>query len=487
MEPILQATKDPSYSRCHAPNCRNNAKDNYNLSFFRFPKLLNRCKIWIANAKLANRGHLSSEYCYRNLRVCSEHFEEQNVNEQSERNHEAQRHSRHSSVSSESSIDSIPALAGKVAKILTEEDTKRKFDAAADDMAWPAKKAVAKNTETYNNKADPLLQYFNVEVCNRYGILADKKEEMDTHEEVQPSRQPPRFASDNPLVYFKKMEDYKKFIERYANKVPFYTYTPRTEKSGVPHQGTPPRYPIFMITIPKTVTLKHLQARVRYLQNMKVYLEPYRSKKEIIQSKKCKAWGHATANCFLRVTRCVKCAEEHRFFMCDKDREQPARCCKCSGDHAASCARCPAYKKLLAEKQRKTQTNTQRKTAPQVNYVPAPLPARNAIRTRTLPSDHAVLEFSANSVKAPADRVRIPNYSKVNWQSFRTILNEVPIVSDIPDIETLDSLVAAVGTMIRQAAEKMIPRKTIDPYHYNELPMDILNFIRSRNRIRKLL
>ncbi|GJQ68346.1 hypothetical protein Trydic_g16940 [Trypoxylus dichotomus] len=42
MEPILQPTKDPSYSRCHAPHCQNNAKDNYNLSFFRFPKLLNR-------------------------------------------------------------------------------------------------------------------------------------------------------------------------------------------------------------------------------------------------------------------------------------------------------------------------------------------------------------------------------------------------------------------------------------------------------------
>ncbi|GJQ73107.1 hypothetical protein Trydic_g1736 [Trypoxylus dichotomus] len=71
MEPILQPTKYPSYSPYHAPNCRNNAKDNYNLSFFRFSKLLNKCKIWIPNAKLANRGHITLEYCYKNLRLCS--------------------------------------------------------------------------------------------------------------------------------------------------------------------------------------------------------------------------------------------------------------------------------------------------------------------------------------------------------------------------------------------------------------------------------
>ncbi|GJQ79231.1 hypothetical protein Trydic_g5475 [Trypoxylus dichotomus] len=77
MEQILQPTAYAGYSRCHAPNYRNNAKDNYNLSFFRFPKLVHRCKIWIANAKLVNREHLTPEYYYRNLCLCSKHFEEQ--------------------------------------------------------------------------------------------------------------------------------------------------------------------------------------------------------------------------------------------------------------------------------------------------------------------------------------------------------------------------------------------------------------------------
>ncbi|GJQ87704.1 hypothetical protein Trydic_g14166 [Trypoxylus dichotomus] len=81
-------------------------------------------------------------------------------------------------------------------------------------------------------------------------------------------------------------------------------------------------------------------------------------------------------------------------------------------------------------------------------------------------------------------RVRLPDYSRANWQSFRAILNEVPIVSDIPDIEALDSLITAVGAAIRKAADKTIPIKTLDPFRYSELPIDVRNLIRSRNRIR---
>ncbi|GJQ88764.1 hypothetical protein Trydic_g10197 [Trypoxylus dichotomus] len=45
---------------------------------------------------------------------------------------------------------------------------------------------------------------------------------------------------------------------------------------------------------------------------------PGAPKKGIIQCKKCQARGHAAANCFLKVMRCVECVEEHRSFMCKK-------------------------------------------------------------------------------------------------------------------------------------------------------------------------
>ncbi|GJQ81573.1 hypothetical protein Trydic_g18181, partial [Trypoxylus dichotomus] len=51
-------------------------------------------------------------------------------------------HSRQSSESSESSINSIPTLAGKVAKILSEEDAKKKFDATTtNEMKSPNKES----------------------------------------------------------------------------------------------------------------------------------------------------------------------------------------------------------------------------------------------------------------------------------------------------------------------------------------------------------
>ncbi|GJQ87702.1 hypothetical protein Trydic_g14164 [Trypoxylus dichotomus] len=184
-------------------------------------------------------------------------------------------HSRQSSVSSESSIDSIPTLAGKVAKILTEEDAKSKFDATVSFMESPVQKAGKRLKES--SKSDPLLHYFNVEVCNRYGVLADKNVDMDVQEEAQPQpstsagqeQQQERsgtnnakpsalcfvsrmkecfrefkqmlnvvsteyyvqFAGDNTLVYYKKLEDYIRFVERYSNEVQFYTYTPRADKT----------------------------------------------------------------------------------------------------------------------------------------------------------------------------------------------------------------------------------------------------------------
>ncbi|GJQ87431.1 hypothetical protein Trydic_g10576 [Trypoxylus dichotomus] len=49
-----------------------------------------------------------------------------------------------------------------------------------------------------NSKPDPLLQYFNVEVCNRYGVLADRQESMDTYDEVQPQ---PSTSEGSPKVF----------------------------------------------------------------------------------------------------------------------------------------------------------------------------------------------------------------------------------------------------------------------------------------------
>ncbi|GJQ87703.1 hypothetical protein Trydic_g14165 [Trypoxylus dichotomus] len=95
--------------------------------------------------------------------------------------------------------------------------------------------------------------------------------------------------------------------------------------------------------------------------------------------------------------------------MCKKDREQPARCCNCGGDHPASSTQCPTYKKALAEKQRKSKP-TQRKTEAQTKYVPTPLPTRNAWDRRDYPAlpTKAANVAPRNSARSPRRKPRPP-------------------------------------------------------------------------------
>ncbi|KAK9744304.1 hypothetical protein QE152_g7879 [Popillia japonica] len=194
-----------------------------------------------------------------------------------------------------------------------------------------------------------------------------------------------QFAGDSTLVYYRAKADYDKFVQRYKSTVPFYTYTPKGEKTNAYvikglHEDVEKdeiknellelgvqvsavtrfkrsKYPIFMCVVKKSVTLKDLQKAGRYLQHTRVYYEPHTSKKETIQCHKCQQWGHATANCFLSVVRCVKCqqwghatancflsvvrcvkcGQGHKAAECTLPREQPAKCCKQRPTASSAC------------------------------------------------------------------------------------------------------------------------------------------------------
>ncbi|KAK9710035.1 hypothetical protein QE152_g26280 [Popillia japonica] len=122
------------------------------------------------------------------------------------------------------------------------------------------------------------------------------------------------FASDRTLLYYRDIKDYKTFLSKYKDLLPFYTYTPRQEKtyaflikglhasvecedvkselkeleidarSVIQFKNS--RNPIFMCVVGKNVSLKDLQNKGRYLQRTKVYYEHYINKKEITQCKK---------------------------------------------------------------------------------------------------------------------------------------------------------------------------------------------------------
>ncbi|KAK9679957.1 hypothetical protein QE152_g39533 [Popillia japonica] len=150
--------------------------------------------------------------------------------------------------------------------------------------------------------------------------------------------------------------------------------------------------PIFMLTVPKNVGIKQLstkaryvqrtKTKARYVQRTKVYYEPHMSKRELIQCKKCQEWGHATANCFLGVVRCVKCAGSHRSYECSKSRTEPATCCNCGGDHPASSLECDSYIKAVETKKRKNDRAAISAQTRKPKYQPAPPPKTNAWQSR---------------------------------------------------------------------------------------------------------
>lgn len=46
-----------------------------------------------------------------------------------------------------------------------------------------------------------------------------------------------QFTGDKTLVYYKNIKDYTSFIKTYRGALPFFTYTPRTEKTYVFAKG----------------------------------------------------------------------------------------------------------------------------------------------------------------------------------------------------------------------------------------------------------
>ena len=61
---------------CSAINCQNNSKKCTQMHFFRFPKDEQRCKKWIQNSRRNDLLRKPASYCYNNLLLCEQHFED---------------------------------------------------------------------------------------------------------------------------------------------------------------------------------------------------------------------------------------------------------------------------------------------------------------------------------------------------------------------------------------------------------------------------
>lgn len=216
-----------------------------------------------------------------------------------------------------------------------------------------------------------------------------------------------KYTRFNTLILVDNETDYNNLLKYFkeeqtdtANKIlEFHTYTPSTKKThafvvrGLDFHPEPDEVksaflheydieissvyqmhtkfrPLYMIVTSSAITQKYLQSTVKYILNVRVYIEERKNVRRIIQCHRCQEWGHATSNCY-RLPRCLKCAAGHATKDCKKPKDADPKCCNCGEKHPANATVCKVYQRKLADLGGKDETA-------KTQYKPAPLPKENA-------------------------------------------------------------------------------------------------------------
>jgi len=112
------------------------------------------------------------------------------------------------------------------------------------------------------------------------------------------------------------------------------------------------------------------------LQNKIILIEsPQVNKKHVPQCVRCQQYGH-TRTYFNKPYACVKCRGSHNSSDCVKQKDTPAKCALCGGNHPANYKGCEHYHNII-------KGNNAHRTPP-VNS--NPLPTDNYVPTKTQPN-----------------------------------------------------------------------------------------------------
>ena len=133
------------------------------------------------------------------------------------------------------------------------------------------------------------------------------------------------------------------------------------------------------------------------LMNSIVNSEPPLVKKEIVQCKRCRRYGHTQKYCNHNF-RGVKCAGNHPTDQCTKSPETPAKCIHRQGEHPANYKGCSAYKTLHNIKYPKLrpkditiqEPRPQKLTSPSVSYAQATQGNVNNSKTHSVHTENRI-------------------------------------------------------------------------------------------------
>lgn len=110
------------------------------------------------------------------------------------------------------------------------------------------------------------------------------------------------------------------------------------------HRGTKLPLPMFYVDLEPADNNKDIY-NLKLLNNHIIKVEPPRKSTSLVQCTRCQQYNHTQAYCTLPY-KCVKCGNSHDTRTCKKDRNTPAKCALCNGNHPANYRGCRVHKEL---------------------------------------------------------------------------------------------------------------------------------------------
>lgn len=144
---------------------------------------------------------------------------------------------------------------------------------------------------------------------------------------------------------------------------------------------------------------------IKYIYHQRVKIEDPKKRTTVVQCMRCQQYGH-TKNYCMRPYRCVKCAGDHRTTDCTKDKNTPATCCLCQGEHPANFKGCQVYREIAARKFESRQNYKSQR------IIPSPPNSDPKVAPITV-TDNTISHEKSSKGKATQKTNKINTYSEV--------------------------------------------------------------------------
>nr|XP_015929069.2 uncharacterized protein LOC107455862 [Parasteatoda tepidariorum] len=113
--------------------------------------------------------------------------------------------------------------------------------------------------------------------------------------------------------------------------------------------------PLFLVITPLANQQK--AHSIQSIMQIPISTEKFRGGSRPIQCFRCQSYGHTQRSC-ANQPRCMKCADFHYSYQCEKDRNSPAKCCNCDGNHTSNFTGCEARPSGKSQQSKDTPAST---------------------------------------------------------------------------------------------------------------------------------